>query len=92
MKGIYLVTDSKMSEGSSSSIEKTVLDAVKAGVSCVQLREKNASTREFVKLAVKLKEIVSGFNVPLIINDRIDVALAVKADGVHLGYQKEREI
>ncbi len=83
MKGIYLVTDGKLC--TEFSLEDTVIQAVKAGVKYVQLREKHASTKEFVKIAVKLKNELKPFNVPLIINDRIDVALAVGADGVHIG-------
>ncbi len=83
MKGIYLVTDSRLC--SSFSLDDTVIMAVKAGVKYVQLREKNASTKDFVETAVRLKKKLSGFNVPLIINDRIDVALASNADGVHIG-------
>jgi thiamine-phosphate pyrophosphorylase len=51
----------------------------------VQLREKNISTREFVRQALALKSAVFGLGIPLIINDRVDVALACEADGVHLG-------
>ena len=51
----------------------------------VQLREKEASTKEFIDLAIRLKEILKPYNVPLIINDRVDVALAADADGVHVG-------
>ena len=51
----------------------------------VQLREKDASTGEFVELAFRLKEILKPYNVPLIINDRVDVALAVDAEGLHIG-------
>ncbi len=83
MKGIYLVTDRELCGG--LSVENIVIKAVKAGVSCVQLREKHASTKQFVKTAVRLKEIMSNFHIPLIINDRIDVALASDADGVHIG-------
>ncbi len=83
MKGIYLVTDGNLC--TKFSLEDTVMQAVKAGVSYVQLREKHASTKDFVEMAVKLKKILSSFNVPLIINDRIDVALASDADGVHIG-------
>jgi len=59
--------------------------AVRGGVSCVQLREKTCSTREFIEEALKLKAFLDSSGVALIINDRVDVALAVAADGVHLG-------
>ncbi len=83
MKGIYLVTDKKACQG--KSLESIVLDAIKAGISCVQLREKDTSTRLFLKKALGLKSILKRAKIPLIINDRVDIALAAKADGVHLG-------
>ncbi len=83
MKGIYLVTDQKACQG--KSLESIVLDAIKAGVSCVQLREKDISTRLFLKKALDLTSILKPANIPLIINDRVDIALAAKAAGVHLG-------
>jgi len=67
------------------SIYNIVKQAVEGGVTMVQLREKNMNTKEFIYRALKIKEILKPYNVPLIINDRIDVALAVKADGVHIG-------
>ena len=51
----------------------------------VQLREKESSTREFIERAIRLKEVLTPYGVPLIINDRVDVALAANADGVHVG-------
>lgn len=60
-------------------------EAILGGVTIVQLREKNTPTGEFYRLATDLKELTSKYNVPLIINDRLDVALAVDADGVHVG-------
>ena len=83
MKGIYLVTDQKACRG--KPLESIVSNAVKAGVSCVQLREKNADTRLFLRRALALKHILAPAKIPLIINDRIDIALAAGADGVHLG-------
>ncbi|WP_457552856.1 thiamine phosphate synthase [Desulfobacula sp.] len=83
MKGIYLVTDQKACLG--KPLGSVVLDAVKAGVSCVQLREKTSSTRLFLNKALDLKSILEPAKIPLIINDRVDIALAVKAAGVHLG-------
>jgi thiamine-phosphate pyrophosphorylase len=59
--------------------------ALQGGASCIQLREKNATTREFVESARQIRQIMAPFNAVLIINDRIDVALAVGADGVHIG-------
>lgn len=80
---LYLVTDRKMLKG--FSLPKLVEEAVENGVTVVQLREKNASTREFIELATNLKKVLDPLNIPLIINDRVDVALATNASGVHLG-------
>lgn len=63
----------------------TVEAAVQGGVALVQLREKDAATGAFVEIAVKLKALLDEYDVPLLINDRIDVALACNAHGVHLG-------
>jgi len=80
---LYLVTD-RAAAGNRDLME-IVLQAVEGGVTMVQLREKDAPTREFLELAFKLKEVLSEKNIPLIINDRIDIALACDADGVHIG-------
>jgi thiamine-phosphate pyrophosphorylase len=80
---LYLVTDRGLSLGRSTV--DIVAAAVAGGVTCVQLREKNCGTREFVAEARAVRTLLAGTNVPLIINDRLDVALAVEADGVHLG-------
>ena len=80
---LYLVTDRALSLGRSTV--EVVRAAIRGGVSCVQLREKGCSTREFMDEARLLKALLAGTGVPLFINDRLDVALAVGADGVHLG-------
>ncbi|MEG0249251.1 MAG: hydroxyethylthiazole kinase [Peptostreptococcus sp.] len=80
---MYLITDEASCLG--KDLYKSVEESIKGGANLVQLREKNVSTREFFERAVKLKEICHKHNVPLIINDRIDIALAIDADGVHLG-------
>lgn len=80
---LYLVTDRTLSLG--RPLEMIVEEAVKGGVTMVQLREKDASTLEFYTLAMKMKEILKSGNVPLIINDRLDIALACDADGLHIG-------
>lgn len=80
---LYLVTDRRLSLGRSTV--EVVAAAVSGGVTCVQLREKHCSTREFLEEARRVRELLAGTGVPLIINDRLDVALAVGADGVHLG-------
>lgn len=82
---LYLVTDRDLSCGRST--EEVVEAAVAGGVSCVQLREKHCSTREFITQARALKPFLKLKKIPLIINDRLDVALAVEADGLHLGQQ-----
>jgi thiamine-phosphate pyrophosphorylase len=80
---LYLVTDRGLARG--RSLVDIVRSAVAGGVSCVQLREKECSTRSFIEEARALKSFLQPINIPLIINDRIDVALAAGADGVHLG-------
>ena len=82
---LYLVTD-----GGTRDIEgfcKTVERAIAGGVTLLQLREKTATAREFFELALRVKEITHKFRVPLIINDRLDIALAVDADGLHVGQE-----
>lgn len=79
---LYLVTDN------SDDVEKflnTIEEAIKGGTTVVQIREKTADTLDFYNLAVKVKEITDKYDVPLIINDRVDIALAIDADGVHVG-------
>jgi thiamine-phosphate pyrophosphorylase len=80
---VYLVTDrrNKTEEEFLNIIE----EAIKGGTTIVQLREKTASTKEFYDLALRVKEITSRYGVPLLINDRIDIALAVDSEGVHIG-------
>lgn len=80
---LYLVTDRALSLG--RPLADIVEGALRGGVTMVQLREKTASTREFVELAQHIKTFTQSYNVPLIINDRLDVAQAVDSDGVHLG-------
>lgn len=83
MRGLYLVTDRGLCGG--RPLEEVVRLAVEGGASCVQLREKDLSTREFVETASAVKSILRPSGVPLVINDRVDVALAVGAEGVHIG-------
>lgn len=80
---LYLVTDQALTRG--RSLEDVVAAAVAGGVGCVQLREKALATGEFLAQALALKRLLAPVGVPLVINDRIDVALACGADGVHLG-------
>lgn len=83
MKGLYLVTDRDLC--GTRPLEEVVLLSVRGGAACVQIREKNLSTRAFIEEALRIREILAPFGVPLIINDRVDVALAVRAEGVHVG-------
>ena len=76
---LYAVTDG------AKTTERELRDAIRGGVTCVQLREKNLSTAEFIQKASIFQAICAEQNVPLIINDRVDVALAAGAAGVHLG-------
>ena len=80
---LYLVTDRGLARGRSTV--EVVKAAVSGGVTCIQLREKDCSTLEFIEQAQAIKNFLEEREVPLIINDRLDVALAVGADGVHLG-------
>jgi len=92
---LYLVTDPTLTRG--RSVLEVVRAAVTGGTTLVQLREKEATTRQFVTKALELRKLLNDAGVPLIINDRVDVALAARADGVHLGagdmpYQMAREL
>jgi len=80
---LYLVTDRGLARGRTPL--EIVTAAVHGGATVVQLREKDCSTRDFIEQALAIKEFLKDRGVPLIINDRVDVAQAVKADGVHLG-------
>lgn len=80
---VYLVTDRSLSKGRSTL--EIVEAAVRGGVSVVQLREKEMETGDFYREGLSIKGVLKANGVPLIINDRIDVALALDADGVHLG-------
>lgn len=80
---LYLVTDRALSLG--RTLEEIVAEAVSGGATMVQLREKETPTGEFIDLALRLKAILKPLGIPLIINDRVDVALAADADGVHIG-------
>ncbi|MBN2437334.1 MAG: thiamine phosphate synthase [Deltaproteobacteria bacterium] len=85
MKGLYFVTDRGLC--GKTPLADVVLQAIRGGAACVQLREKDLHTRFFVEEAQRIKAMMAPFNVPLIINDRTDVALAAGADGVHLGQE-----
>ena len=80
---LYFITDS--TGFSEEEFLRRVEQALKGGVTLLQLREKDKNTREYISLAEKVHTITKKYNVPLIIDDRIDVAMAVDAEGVHLG-------
>ena len=80
---LYLVTDA--SSVGNRRLTDVVAAAIQGGVTCVQLREKQLNTRDFVALALAFKDLLAPHQVSLVINDRIDVALACGAHGVHLG-------
>lgn len=79
----YLVTD--RGNIKNNNLTDVVMTAVRSGVTCIQLREKNCSTLEYIELARELKQKLQSCSIPLFINDRVDVALAANVDGIHLG-------
>lgn len=80
---LYLCTDRDLM--STKTVEESVELAIKGGCTLVQLREKDCSSKEFYELAVRIKKITDHYDIPLIINDRVDIAMAVDAAGVHIG-------
>jgi len=80
---LYLITDSHQTDG--RPLTEVVRQALSGGVRCVQMREKDLSSTELYRLAVELRTVTREFGAKLIINDRLDIALAVEADGVHIG-------
>ena len=80
---MYFITDS--SNYSEEEFLIRVEQALKGGVTILQLREKDKTTREYIELAKKVHELTKKYDVPLIIDDRVDVALAINAEGVHVG-------
>ncbi len=82
---LYLVTDQNMLQG--RDFLSCVEAALAGGVTLLQLREKNLSSRDFYTVALQLKHLCQPYRVPLIINDRLDIMLAVDADGLHIGQE-----
>lgn len=80
---LYLCTDRRLM--TSPTIEASVESALRGGTTVIQLREKDCSSREFYELGLRVKKITERYHAPLIINDRVDIALAVGAAGVHVG-------
>lgn len=83
---LYLITDSRLFTDYDSLFNR-IEEALKAGVQAVQLREKDLGTRELLDMAHKMRELTGRYSAKLFINDRADIAIAVDADGVHLGQQ-----
>jgi thiamine-phosphate pyrophosphorylase len=82
---VYLVTDRPLAGG--RSLVDVVRDAVMGGVTVVQVREKDASVREYLSILRDVKAVLDPLSVPLVVNDRVDVALAAGAAGIHVGQQ-----
>ena len=80
---LYAVTDRAWAK--KKTLMEQVEEALEGGITFLQLREKNLSQEEFIKEAKEMKELAAKYKVPFVINDNIDVALAVDADGVHIG-------
>ncbi len=81
---LYLITDRNLF-ADDYSLFTAVVEALKAGVKAIQLREKDLGIRELVDMAYKMREVTKRYKAKFFINDRVDIALAVGADGVHLG-------
>ena len=79
---LYLVTDDSSDK---KKFLNTIEESIKGGVKVVQIREKTSDTLTFYNLALEVKKITDIYDIPLIINDRVDIALAIDADGVHVG-------
>ena len=85
---VYAVTDRTWLNG--NTLEQQVEQAIKGGATLIQLREKELSYTAFLEQAIQLKKVTDKYHIPLIINDNVDVAKAVNAEGVHVG-QKDME-
>ncbi|MCX2682397.1 thiamine phosphate synthase [Campylobacter sp. MIT 21-1685] len=83
---LYLVA-TKLNKQSDENFLNTLEEALRGGVSIIQLREKTLNSRDFYLLALKVKKLCDTYTVPFIINDRVDIALACEASGVHLGQE-----
>lgn len=83
MLKLYLVTDRKWLNGRklTDDLEKAIL----GGVTTIQLREKNLSNEEFISIAKEVKKVCQNYHIPFIINDNLEVALAINSDGIHIG-------
>jgi len=81
---LYLITDRRILSGTRKFLE-AVEDALRAGLKAVQLREKDLSIRELLDIAYRMRELTARYGARLFINDRVDVAICVNADGLHIG-------
>lgn len=84
---LYAVTDRSWLRG--KSLSERVEEAIKGGATFIQLREKQISKEDFIKEAEAVKRVTDSYNIPFVINDNVEVALAVNADGVHIGQDDE---
>lgn len=82
---LYAVTDRSWTEN--QTLYEQLEDALIGGVTCVQLREKNLSEEDFIQEAVEIRELCRKYNVPLIINDNLNVAIKSNSDGIHVGQE-----
>jgi thiamine-phosphate pyrophosphorylase len=82
---LYIITDQQLSGGKSHL--QVAQEAIEGGADVIQLRDKTASSRELYDSAYQIKKITRKRNIPFIINDRLDIALSVEADGLHLGQE-----
>lgn len=80
---LYLCTNSEINNN--YSLEECVEQAIKGGVTFVQVREKNKSQQDFLNIAKKIKKVTDIYKIPLVINDNIDIAIKINADGIHIG-------
>lgn len=80
---LYVLSDNNLSRG--RPLLEVLSEAIRGGASCIQLRGKDLSARELYALAVKVRDLTASKGITFIVNDRLDIALAVEADGVHLG-------
>lgn len=84
---LYAITDRAWLKG--KTVAEAVEEAILGGATCIQLREKNLSDEEFLKIAIDVKAVTDKYNIPLIINDNVDIAVKVGADGAHIGQDDE---
>lgn len=87
LRGLYAITDELLTPYQNGLIFKLVEEALKGGAKVIQLRDKHSSLQELLPIAKKLKELCHTYNALLIINDRIDLAIKVEADGLHIGIE-----